>query len=94
VTISDIFAGNAFKNGIVTVALDQQAVDRLLEVAQDYPIAVDLDTMTVTSPLQDRFTFELDPFRRECLMKGLDEIGLTLESEAAISAYEANRSVA
>jgi 3-isopropylmalate/(R)-2-methylmalate dehydratase small subunit len=93
-SFSDIFAGNAFKNGIVTVALDQQAVDRLLEVAQDYPIAVDLDTMTVTSPLQDRFTFELDPFRRECLLKGLDEIGLTLESEAAISAYEANRSVA
>jgi len=78
----------------VTVVLDQAAVDRLLEVAQEHPITVDLDTMTVTSPLQDRFTFELDPFRRECLMKGLDEIGLTLASEAAISAYETMRSVA
>ena len=93
-SFSDIFAGNAFKNGIVTVVLDQAAVDRLLEVAQDHPITVDLETMTVTSPLQDRFTFELDPFRRECLMQGLDEIGLTLAREAAISAYEMNRSVA
>src|SRR5688500_5853103 len=93
-SFSDIFSGNAFKNGIVTVALDQAAVDRLLEVAQEYPITVDLETMTVTSPLQDRFAFELDPFRRDCLMRGLDEIGLTLNSEAAIAAYEMNRSVA
>ena len=93
-SFSDIFSGNAFKNGIVTVVLDQTAVDRLLEVAQDHPINVDLETMTVTSPLQDRFTFELDPFRRECLMHGLDEIGLTLKSEVAIGAYEMNRSVA
>ena len=93
-SFSDIFSGNAFKNGIVTVVLDQAAVDRLLEVAQDYPITVDLETMTVTSPLQDRFTFALDPFRRACLMRGLDEIGLTLASEAAIRTYEMNRSVA
>jgi 3-isopropylmalate/(R)-2-methylmalate dehydratase small subunit len=44
--------------------------------------------MTVTTPLQDRFSFSLDPFRRECLMGGLDEIALTLASEAAIGAYE------
>jgi 3-isopropylmalate/(R)-2-methylmalate dehydratase small subunit len=93
-SFSDIFSGNAFKNGIVTVVLDQAAVDRLLEVAQDYPITVDLETMTVTTPLQDRFTFELDPFRRECLMRGLDEIGLTLASDASIRNYEMNRSVA
>ena len=93
-SFSDIFSGNAFKNGIVTVVLDQAAVDRLLEVAQDHPINVDLETMTVTSPLQDRFAFELDPFRRDCLMRGLDEIGLTLASEGAINDYEMNRSVA
>ena len=93
-SFSDIFSGNAFKNGIVTVVLEQAAVDRLMQVAQDHPINVDLETMTVTSPLQDRFTFELDPFRRECLMQGLDEIGLTLASDAAINAYEMNRSVA
>jgi 3-isopropylmalate/(R)-2-methylmalate dehydratase small subunit len=85
---SDIFASNAFKNGLVAVALPQAAVDRLLAAAKDQPIRVDLETMTVTTPFQDRFAFALDPFRRDCLMRGLDEIGLTLESEAAISAYE------
>jgi 3-isopropylmalate/(R)-2-methylmalate dehydratase small subunit len=87
-SFSDIFSGNAVKNGIVTVVLPQDAVDRLLEVAKDYPITVDLDTMSVTTPLQDRFAFEMDPFRRECLIGGLDEIALTLSSEAAIRAYE------
>jgi len=93
-SFSDIFASNAFKNGIVTVVVEQAAIDRLMIVAQDHAIDVDLETMTVTSPLQDRFTFELDPFRRDCLMQGLDEIGLTLASEAAISTYESSRSVA
>ena len=87
-SFSDIFSGNAFKNGIVPVVLPQAAVDRLLEVAQEHELTVDLDTMTVTSPLQDRFEFQMDPFRRECLMGGLDEIALTLASEAAIRAYE------
>jgi 3-isopropylmalate/(R)-2-methylmalate dehydratase small subunit len=87
-SFSDIFSGNAFKNGILTVALPQAAVDRLLEVARELPLTVDLETMTVTSPAQDRFSFELDPFRRECLLGGLDEIALTLASEPAIRAYE------
>jgi 3-isopropylmalate/(R)-2-methylmalate dehydratase small subunit len=87
-SFADIFAGNAFKNGIVTVELDQPAVDRLMEIARDYPLRVDLDTMTVTSPLQDRFAFEMDSFRRECLLEGRDEIALTLLSEAAIRSYE------
>src|SRR5690606_2713482 len=52
-SFSDIFAGNAFKNGIVTVALDQAAVDRLLALAREHELTVDLATMTVTSPLQD-----------------------------------------
>jgi 3-isopropylmalate/(R)-2-methylmalate dehydratase small subunit len=86
---SDIFASNAFKNGLVAAALPQAAVDRLMAVAKDQPIRVDLETMTVTTPYQDRFEFALDPFRRDCLMRGLDEIGLTLESEAAIAAFEA-----
>jgi 3-isopropylmalate/(R)-2-methylmalate dehydratase small subunit len=87
-SFSDIFSGNAFKNGILTVVLPQAAVDRLLSVAEELPLTVDLETMTVTSPLQDRFSFELDPFRRECLLGGLDEIALTLAHEAAIRAYE------
>src|SRR3546814_614803 len=87
-SFSDIFSGNAFKNGIVTVALPQEAIDRLIEVAQDQPITIDLETMTVTTPFQDRFTFTLDPFRRQCLMQGLDEIGLTLAQDTAISKFE------
>ncbi|WP_294200378.1 3-isopropylmalate dehydratase small subunit [uncultured Sphingomonas sp.] len=87
-SFSDIFSGNAFKNGIVPVVLPQEAVDRLLEVAKDQPITVDLETMSVTTPYQDRFPFELDPFRRECLMKGLDEVGLTLARDEAIGRFE------
>ncbi|MGN6377095.1 MAG: 3-isopropylmalate dehydratase small subunit [Sphingomonas sp.] len=88
-SFSDIFSGNAFKNGIVTVVLPQEAIDRLVAVAQDQPITVDLETMTVTTTYQDRFAFELDPFRRTCLMEGLDEIGLTMAREAAIGRFEA-----
>ena len=83
-----IFSGNAFKNGIVTVVLPQEAVDRLIEVAKTDPVSIDLEHMTVTTPFQDRFEFSLDPFRRQCLMHGLDEIGLTLERDAAIARYE------
>lgn len=86
---SDIFSGNAFKNGIVAVKLPQAAVDRLLEVGKTHPVTIDLETMSVTTPFQDRFAFALDPFRRACLMQGLDEIGLTLARDAAISRYEA-----
>jgi len=86
---SDIFASNAFKNGLVTIILPQEAIDRLLALAPDHPITADLETMTVTSPLQDRFEFSLDPFRRACLMAGLDEIALTLAHESAIAAHEA-----
>ncbi|MGT2514545.1 3-isopropylmalate dehydratase small subunit [Sphingomonas panni] len=87
-SFSDIFSGNAIKNGIVTVVLPQDAIDRLVEVAQDQTVAVDLETMTVTTPYQDRFPFDLDPFRRQCLMEGLDEIGMTLAQDTAISKYE------
>lgn len=90
---SDIFSGNAVKNGILPVVLPQAAIDRLMEVARSgETITVDLETMTVTTAFQDRFTFELDPFRRHCLMGGLDEVALTLERDAAIGAFEAERS--
>jgi len=88
-SFSDIFSSNAFKNGILTVVLPQEAVDRLMEVAATDPIHIDLESQTVTTPFQDRFTFEIDPFRKTCLMQGLDEIGLTLAKTDAISAYEA-----
>ena len=88
-SFSDIFSGNAFKNGILTVALPQEQVDRLMEVAKTETIDVDLDSQSVTTPFQDRFTFESDPFRKHCLLNGLDEVGLTLAQADEISAYEA-----
>ena len=90
-SFSDIFAGNAFKNGILAVELPQEQVDRLLEVAREHPITVDLENQVVTTPFQDRFTFEIDPFRKHCLTEGLDEIGLTLARDAAIATHEKAR---
>jgi 3-isopropylmalate/(R)-2-methylmalate dehydratase small subunit len=85
---SDIFSSNAFKNGLLAVVLPQHAVDRLMEVAKTDPIHIDLENQVVTTPFQDRFEFEIDPFRKHCLLNGLDEIGITLASSDAISAYE------
>jgi len=87
-SFSDIFSGNAFKNGILTVVLPQAAIDRLMEVARTDPIHVDLDSQTVTTPFQDRFEFEIDPFRKHCLANGLDEIGLTMAMDRKIAKYE------
>jgi 3-isopropylmalate/(R)-2-methylmalate dehydratase small subunit len=87
-SFSDIFSGNAFKNGIATIVLPQEAIDRLLEVAKDDEIDVDLESQTVTTPFQDRFAFQMDPFRRDCLMQGLDEIGLTLAMAPQIDRFE------
>ncbi|MFZ1477148.1 MAG: 3-isopropylmalate dehydratase small subunit, partial [Sphingorhabdus sp.] len=88
-SFSDIFSGNAFKNGILTVVLPQEAIDRLMEVAQTDPIHIDLENQSVTTPFQDRFSFEIDPFRKQCLLGGLDEVGLTMAQGDVISAYEA-----
>jgi 3-isopropylmalate/(R)-2-methylmalate dehydratase small subunit len=88
-SFSDIFSGNAYKNGILTVVLPQAAIDRLMEVAAaGDPIHIDLESQTVTTRFQDRFAFDIDPFRKSCLMNGTDEIGLTLASAAAIGTYE------
>ncbi|WP_353216955.1 3-isopropylmalate dehydratase small subunit [Sandarakinorhabdus sp.] len=87
---ADIFAGNAFKNGLLLVTLPQDAIDRLMAVAQDgQAITIDLENQVVTTPFQDRFEFAMDPFRKECLVGGLDEIGLTLAMAEKISAHEA-----
>ena len=88
-SFSDIFSGNAFKNGILTVELPQEQVDRLMEVAETDPIMIDLEHQTVTTPFQDRFSFEIDPFRKYCLQGGLDEVAITMESGTAIAGYEA-----
>lgn len=88
---SDIFSGNAFKNGILAVVLPQEAVDRLLEVAKEAEITIDLENQVVTTPFQDRFTFEIDPFRKHCLLNGLDEIGITLQMADKIADFEAKQ---
>ena len=90
-SFSDIFASNAFKNGMLAVEVSQEQVDRLLEVAQDHPVTIDLENQVVTTPFQDRFEFEIDPFRKRCLLEGLDEIGLTLGSDGDIANHETMR---
>ncbi|MFZ4747634.1 MAG: 3-isopropylmalate dehydratase small subunit [Sphingomonas sp.] len=94
-SFSDIFSGNAYKNGILTVVVPQAAIDRLMEVAaQGDPIHIDLEAQAVTTQFQDRFAFEIDPFRKSCLLNGTDEIGLTLASDAAIGNYEGRMTAA
>lgn len=93
-SFSDIFSGNAVKNGILPLVLPQAAVDRLLSVAETDAIDIDLAAQTVTTKFQDRFVFAIDPFRKACLLGGLDEIGITLECESAITAFEARDAVA
>lgn len=90
-SFSDIFSGNAFKNGILTVVLPQEQIDRLVEVAKTDEVSIDLEHQTVTTPFQDRFTFEIDPFRKHCLLNGLDEIGLTMARSDAIARHEVQR---
>jgi 3-isopropylmalate/(R)-2-methylmalate dehydratase small subunit len=87
-SFSDIFSGNAFKNGMVVVVLSQPAVNRLIEVAAAHPISIDLERQVVTTPLGDSFDFAIDSFRKHCLVNGLDEIGITLECSDAIAAFE------
>jgi len=86
-SFSDIFSANAYKNGVVTVALSAGKVARLMAFALTGKITIDLVAMTVSASGMQT-TFMLDPFRRECLLRGLDEIALTLASEPVIRAYE------
>lgn len=87
-SFSDIFAGNAFKNGIATIVLKRPEVERLLTLAPATDFCVDLESLVVSSSAREQFPFSMDPFRRECLMAGLDQIALTLTHEPQIRAYE------
>ncbi len=93
-SFADIFFNNCFKNGILPVVLDEAKVDQLFkEVAasEGYRLAMDLDAQTLTTPAGEVIRFEVDPFRKHCLLEGLDDIGLTLQHVDAIRAYEAKR---
>lgn len=92
-SFADIFQTNAFKNGLLPIALDDGTVDALFRRVHEganYAIAVDLENRRLEGSDGLSVTFEIDPFRKRCLLEGLDEIALTLEHEADISAYEAD----
>ncbi|MFT7191524.1 MAG: 3-isopropylmalate/(R)-2-methylmalate dehydratase small subunit, partial [Dinoroseobacter sp.] len=91
-SFADIFYNNCFKNGILPVALPQEAIDVLMKDAEKGSNArmdIDLDAQTVTSSDGEVFSFEVDAFKKHCLMNGLDDIGLSLEKIASIDAFEA-----
>ena len=91
---ADIFYNNCFKNGVLPVILTESEVDELFqELASDegYHLDIDLEVQTVTTDSGKVFSFELDEFRKECLLIGLDEIGLTLTSSDLIKEYEIER---
>lgn len=95
-SFADIFYNNSLKNGLLPVALSESHVARLVEEAQkveNYTLTVDLGSKTIDDNGDFQTTFEIDEFRRYCLLNGLDDIGLTLQHEAKISEYE-NRTTA
>ena len=91
-TFADIFFSNAGKNGIVLVRLSEDKVATLMDRAKSlsaYKLTVSLEEQKVTDSLGFQATFEVDPFRKFCLLEGLDDIGLTLRHESALDTYEA-----
>lgn len=95
-SFADIFYNNCFKNGILPIVMPQEVVDVLMEDArkgENARMTVDLEAQTVTTSDGQSFPFEVDPFRKHCLLNGLDDIGLTLEKVSAIDAFEAKSRV-
>jgi len=91
-SFADIFYNNSLKNGLLLIKLDARIVDRLFKEAQGaegYRLAVDLEAQSVATPGGESFKFDIDPFAKNCLLNGLDEIGLTLEHAGKIKAFEA-----
>jgi 3-isopropylmalate/(R)-2-methylmalate dehydratase small subunit len=92
-SFADIFYNNCFQNGILPVVLRGEEVAALFQEAArpGYQLTVDLAKQTVTTPSGTAYRFEVDPFRKDCLYRGLDSIGLTLQHDASITAYEQRR---
>tara|TARA_B100000676_G_C17882557_1_gene734737 strand:+ start:307 stop:945 length:639 start_codon:yes stop_codon:yes gene_type:complete len=91
---ADIFYNNSFKNGLLPIVLDEKTVDRLFKEAEaneGYQLTVDLENQKVVTPSGEEIAFEVDDFRRHCLLNGLDDIGLTLQDADEIRAYEEKR---
>ena len=94
-SFADIFYNNCFKNGILPLVLPEDAVDTLMKDAEkgaNSIIEVDLENQTIVSSDGEIFRFDVDPFKKHCLLNGLDDIGLTMEKENHITAYEAKAS--
>ncbi len=93
-SFADIFYNNCLKNGLLPIVLSNQQVDRLfkeVEAAPGYQLTVALEAQTVTLPGGEQFHFEIDSFRKHCLLNGLDEVALTLQYHDDIKKYEARR---
>ena len=93
-SFADIFFSNSFKNGFLPIALAEPEVDRLFHETNahvGFRLVIDLPAQTVTTPTGEAYRFEIDPFRKECLINGWDEIGLTLRHADDIRAYEERR---
>ena len=93
-SFADIFYNNCFKNGILPIVLPKEDVAKLLDDAErgaNAVIAIDLEKQEITGPDGGRLRFEIEPFRKHCLLNGLDDIGLTLEKAAEIDGYEARQ---
>ena len=90
-SFADIFFNNCFKNGLLPIVLDKAVIDALfneVEATPGYELSIDLAAQEVRKPNGETIAFEVDQFRKHCLLHGLDDIGLTLEDSAAISAFE------
>src|SRR5512144_2717124 len=91
-SFADIFYNNCFKNGILPIKLPQSEVDKLMDDAQrgaNSIVAIDLEKQEITGPDGGRIHFEIDAFRKHCLLNGLDDIGLTMQKASAIDSFEA-----
>ena len=90
-SFADIFYNNCFKNGMLPIVLPEEQVDELFEACfanEGYELTADLERQVVITPEGKEFAFEVDEFRKHCLLNGLDDIGLTLQQSDAIKAYE------
>jgi 3-isopropylmalate/(R)-2-methylmalate dehydratase small subunit len=90
-SFADIFYNNCFKNGILPIVLPQEDVDKLMDDAErgaNAVVTIDLAAQEIRGPDGGVITFDVDPFRKHCLMEGLDDVGLTLQKEGEIADYE------
>lgn len=95
-SFADIFYNNSFKNGILLIRLSEEQIEQLFQLEKSncpMELTVDLESNTISGPAGLSIPFEIDPFRRECLLKGLDDIGLTLQHEKAITNYEESHGI-